>query len=71
MDKKLIKQAVQVWRIGDCAYAIVENSGADGGYIVRVIPNDHRDSFWLEDNAPYETESGAAWNILNYLESRA
>lgn len=62
----IIENCIAHWNTGKYTFALVNNSGAKGGYIVRVWPHDKRESFWLDGN--WETESGAAWSILNYLD---
>ena len=57
------------WEIANYTFFVISNTGSQWGYIVRVFPPGNRESFILEQNAPYETESGANYNILLFLES--
>lgn len=65
----LLKRSIAHWHIHGNTYILVENTGSGGGYNCRVFPDSYEDSYWLP-NGPFETESGAAWMILNYLDDR-
>ena len=62
-----IKDALNVWNTGDHTFALLVTVTKHGEeYKVKVFPHDDRESFWLDGT--FETESGAAWMILNYLD---
>lgn len=71
MKNQYITTAVRTWHIKDRTYCLIENAGNGEQYIVKVVPDDltNYDSYWFEDgHGGWETESGAAWSILNSLD---
>lgn len=69
-DDEYVKNAEHIWTTPEFTFILLLNLGRDGGYIVRVFPHDDSESLWLR-NGPWETESGAAWSILNYLNNHS
>jgi hypothetical protein len=67
-DNAYVKNALRVWNIptaiGMVTFCLV-NSNNNRGYLVKIIFKD-KDSQWLPGD--WETESGAAWSILNWLD---
>lgn len=70
VDNELVKTAFQVWSVSNYTFVVISNGVNETGFSVRVFPHDDRESFWL-DNGSWETESGTAWSILNYLNDQA
>lgn len=67
-DNELIKNAIAVWNVNGYIFVLISNVYVnEDDYIVKVWPHDDRESFWSY-NGPWETQSGAAWTILNYLD---
>jgi hypothetical protein len=66
-NNEFIRFSVTTLELRDYTFCMLEK-GESEEYIVRVFPHDDRDSFWLREGEPWETESGVAWSILNFLE---
>jgi hypothetical protein len=64
-----VTDSVKSWYVNRKTYCLIKNAGQGDEYLVRVIP-DGRDavSYWLNKGQTWETESGAAWSILNDLD---
>jgi len=66
--KKRYEDAVNSWQIDSIAYYLIQVSKyPSDSYMVRIVPEDGETS-WLNDGQSWETESGAAWSILAYLD---
>lgn len=64
-----IRESVVSWHVGDRTYCLTQNSGKGRYYLVRVVPDENSlsEGYWLNDGQTFETESGAAWMILNEI----
>jgi hypothetical protein len=61
--------ASKVWELKDFTFFLIDGTGSDLGYRVRVFPHAEEESFWLFHEELYETVSGASYNILAFLEN--
>lgn len=64
-----VKIAIRTWYLRDYTFCLIESLDKEGNYLVRVFPERDVESYW-KPGGRYETESGAAWAILNYLEDK-
>ena len=65
-DNEYVKMALNTWRVDGYTFCLIDSHG-EPGYLVRVFHDGDDESHWLE-GGPWETESGCAWSILNYLD---
>lgn len=61
-----VVEAIQVWNTPNYTFCLID--AGKGSFKVRVFPHDERESFWLDGS--WETESGTAWSVLNYLNNQ-
>ena len=67
-DNEYIRKAMKVWEVQGHTFCMISQSKQYYDcYLVRVFHHDDTESHWL-DFGPWETESGAAWGILNWMD---
>lgn len=64
--------SIKDWYVNKVWFCLLDHPGnVEDSYVVRVIPDDPSiQNYWLtrqSGNMHWETESGAAWSILEHL----